>query len=156
MQIDKFMKQQVISIGDTATAREAAVLFATHHIGTLPVVNAQHKLIGILYMRDLLRLVMPGFIELMTDFDFVLGDFGDYEEREPSPEVEARPVRELMETAVSVTADSGLLRAFALIVNHNLTDLPVVDQDGRLVGIASHVDIGAALLARWNDSIFPT
>lgn len=81
-------------------------------------------------MRDLLRLVMPGFIELMTDFDFVVGDFGDYEEREPSPEVEARPVRELMETAVSVTADSGLLRAFALIVNHNLTDLPVVDQDG--------------------------
>ncbi|MBK8904844.1 MAG: CBS domain-containing protein [Anaerolineaceae bacterium] len=156
MQIHKYMKQQVVSIPDTATARDAAALFAAHHIGTLPVVNTQQKLVGILYMRDLLRLVMPGFIELMEDFDFVLGDFGDYEEREPPPEVEAKSVRELMETAVSVTADSGLLRAFALIVNHNLTDLPVVDQDGRLVGIASHVDIGAALLERWNDSISPT
>jgi CBS domain-containing protein len=42
------------------------------------------------------------------------------------------------------------MRAFAIIISHNLKDLPVVDQDGRLVGLASHVDIGTALLARWH------
>ena len=152
MQVHQFMKQQVISIPETATALDAAVLFAKHPIGTLPVVTSEQKLVGILYMRDLLKLMMPGFMELMElieDFDFIVGDFGDYEEKEPTPEMENMPVQELMETAVSVTADSGLLRAFAIIISHNLKDLPVVDENGRLVGLASHVDIGTALLARW-------
>jgi len=131
---------------------DAAALFTGHHIGTLPVVTVEHKLIGILYMRDLLKLVMPVFVDLIEDFDFVVGDFGEYEKMSPSPEMAGMPVRELMETAVSVTADCGLLRAFALIKNYNLKDLPVVDEDNHLVGLASHVDIGSALLARWHDT----
>jgi CBS domain-containing protein len=35
------------------------------------------------------------------------------------------------------------------MVKHNLHDLPVVSEDGILVGIASRVDIGAAILAAW-------
>ena len=152
MQVYECMKRQVITVADTATALDAASLFARHPIGTLPVVTAERTLVGILYMRDLLRLVMPGFIELIEDFDFVVGDFGDYEEMALPPEVAIRPVIELMETAVSVLANCGMMRAFAIMIRHHLTDLPVVDRDGRLVGLASHVDIGTALLARWHDT----
>ncbi|MCP4419332.1 MAG: CBS domain-containing protein [Chloroflexi bacterium] len=150
MQIHKFMKPKVISILETATAMDAATLFATHPIGLLPVVTAENKLIGILYMRDLLQFVMPSFVDILDDFDFVVGDFGKYEEMESAPEIAEMSVKELMETAVSVMADCGLLRAFALIKSHNLRDLPIVDKDNNLVGLASHVDIGTALLARWH------
>jgi CBS domain-containing protein len=53
---------------------------------------------------------------------------------------------------VSVRPESGLLRAFAIMNSHNWYDLPVVDEDGWLVGLASRVDVGTALLASWRNS----
>ena len=151
--ISQFMKRQVISIAVSATINEAAILFAEHHIGTLPVIDADKKLAGILHMRDLLELVMPDFVGLVDDFDFVRGDFGAFETLRPSPETAVQPVRSVMTPPVSVRATCGLLRAFAIINSHDLYDIPVVDDDNQLVGLASRVDIGAALLAGWRTAV---
>ena len=58
-----------------------------------------------------------------------------------------------MRPPISVEQTCGLLRASALLRHHDLLDLPIVTPDGRLVGIASRVDIGAALLAGWRTSL---
>jgi hypothetical protein len=50
---------------------------------------------------------------------------------------------------VAVREDAGLLRAYATMLRHDLHDLPVIDQDGRLCGIASRVDIGTTILTSW-------
>jgi CBS domain-containing protein len=55
-----------------------------------------------------------------------------------------------MKPAITVHEDSGLLRAYALMLQQNLHDMPVVSEDGRLVGIASRVDIGTAILSTWS------
>jgi CBS-domain-containing membrane protein len=151
MQINQCMKQNVVSIAHSASVRRAAQLFVAHHIGTLPVIDDEEQLVGILHLRDLLRLVMPTFIDLVDDFDYVLGDFGDFELLRPSSEAAKQPISQLMEPPVSVAANCGLLRAFAIVMTHDLYDLPVVDADERLVGLASRVDIGTALLANWQN-----
>lgn len=46
--------------------------------------------------------------------------------------------------------DTGLLRAYALMLQQNLHDIPVVSKDGKLVGIASRVDVGVAILSTWD------
>lgn len=148
MQIGPWMKRQVVTVPVTATIAEAAALFRKHHVGMLPVLDAGGRLVGILQLRDVLGLVMPSFVDLIDDFDYV-GDFGAMEDQGPALEELARPVRQVMEEPVSVREDSGLLRAFAFIHKHHLLDLPVVDRDNRLVGLASRVDIGRALLATW-------
>ena len=153
MNVRNCMKQNVVSLHPSATIGEAARLFVQHHVGTLPVVDDDRRLIGILHLRDLIQLVMPAFTKLLEDFDFVLKDFGEYEESRPSPEVVTQPVVEVMEEAVWVKVHSGLLRAFALLDEHDLYDLPVVDEDERLVGLASRVDIGTALMAPWQDNV---
>ena len=150
--ISQSMKQQVIFIANTASIREAAALFVEKHIGTLPVVDRDGILVGILHIRDLLELVMPSFIRLVEDFDFVRGDFSIFETMLPPPEVDIQPVTSVMAPSVSVRADSGLLRAFAIMNNHHLYDIPVVDDSDRLVGLASRVDIGTALLADWRSA----
>lgn len=149
MEIEQYMKRKVVSISDSADIREAAALFVRRHIGTLPVIDGDEKLVGILHLRDLLKLVMPAFVSLIDDFDFVRGDFGQFEDLQPSAEMAARPVTEVMESAVAVSARSGLLRAFAVMDSHDLYDLPVVDDEDRLVGLASRVDVGTALLSNW-------
>ena len=152
MNVQQCMKQQPVAISVEATVQEAAQLFVQHHIGTLPVIDDQQRLVGILHLRDLLQLVMPAFVSLIEDFDYVLTDFGEYEEMTLTAETAVTPIRDLMETAVNVRVKSGLLRAFAFLDKHDLYDLPVIDADGRLVGLASRVDIGTALLTRWQET----
>ena len=41
----------------------------------------------------------------------------------------------------------------AIMNSHHWYDLPVVDDDGRLVGLASRVDVGTALLAEWRGAV---
>lgn len=156
MKVNEFMKPNVISISVAATIAEAADLLAQHHIGTLPVVDGQNKLVGILHLSDLLELVMPVFVNLVQDFDFIREDFGDYEELRPSPETAAQSVTKLMEPPYSVSANAGLLLAFATMKKHDLYDLPVVNNSNELVGLASRVDVGTALLSRWHDDVKET
>lgn len=142
------MKTHVISIQATATLAEAAQLFITRHIGLLPVVDRDGKLVGSLALRDLVSLALPAFVHLIEDFDFVK-DFGAVEAIRPSAEALNQLVTTRMGPAFSVPENCGLLRAYALMYDHNLHDLPVVDAQGRLVGIASRVDLGTAILANW-------
>lgn len=148
MKVATHMKRNVITLPDTATLGEAAARFADEHVGTLPIVDAAGRLVGILHLRDLLGLIMPDFISLLEDFDFV-SDFGALEDKAPAPQTLAQKVTSVMERPVSVPASAGLLLAFAMIDQHDLYDLPVVDENGRLVGLASRVDVGTALVARW-------
>ena len=147
--IGQSMKHEVISISVTATISEAATLFVEEHIGTLPVIDEDRKLVGILHIRDLLELVMPSFVKLVEDFGFVRDDFSVFETLLPPPVVDIQPASSIMVPPVSVRVGSGLLRAFAIMNRHHWYDLPVVDNDDRLVGLASRVDVGTALLAEW-------
>lgn len=150
MEVSKWMKRNVVSIAVSANIGAAAALFAEKHVGLLPVLDENRRLVGVLHLRDLLKLVMPAFVELIEDFDFVQGDLGIYESLKPSREAAAQPVSTVMESPVSVKASSGLLLAFALMENHDLYDLPVIDEQDRLIGLVSEVDVGTALLANWH------
>jgi len=142
------MKRNVISIATTATLRQAGALIADRHIGLLPVVDPQGKPIGVLRLADLLRLELPDIIDMLPELDFI-HNFGAVETSRPSPEELDRPVTVLMQPVTFVEETCGLLRAYAIMVKHDLHDLPVVSEDGTLVGIASRVDIGAAILSSW-------
>jgi CBS domain-containing protein len=148
MVVDHCMKLEVVTVSSTATIAEAVSLFNDHHVGMLPVLNGEGRLVGILNLRDLLDLIMPAFVNLIDDFDYV-GDFGVLESKQPSKELLNQPVTAIMESPVSVPASSGLLRAFAYLHKYELLDLPIVDDQDRLVGLVSRVDVGRALLAGW-------
>ncbi len=147
--ISKCMKRKVISISVNENLERAVALFKQWHIGTLPVVDDNQKLVGLLLIRDLLSLVMPDFISLVEDFNFV-ADFGAIEMRRPSPEALKLPVNQIMQPPTSVKEGCGLMRAFSVLHHQHLADLPVVTADGRLIGITSRVDIGVALFENWN------
>ena len=150
MKISACMKRNVISIWETATIREAAAVFAKEHVGFLPIVDEQNKLVGVIGLRDLITLELPDFIRLVTDVDFV-HDFGAVETTQPKPEVLDQSIKLLMKSAVTVHEDSGLLRTYALMLQHQLHDIPVVSNDDQLVGMASRVDIGTAIVSTWSE-----
>lgn len=150
MKINQCMKRNVISIRETATVREAAAIFAKEHVGLLPIVDRNNKLVGVIGLRDLISLELPDFIRFVTDVDFV-HDFGAVEDTRPKAEVLGQSITLLMTPAITVPEGSGLLRTYAMMLQHQLHDIPVVSNDGQLVGMASRVDIGTAIVSTWSE-----
>ncbi|HLA06817.1 MAG TPA: CBS domain-containing protein [Anaerolineales bacterium] len=148
MNVSSCMKQNVVSIKPDTTIREAGAIIVKKHIGLLPVVDKDNKPIGMVGLRDLLKLELPDFVNFVEDVDFV-HDFGAVEVSHPLATTLNRKVKSLMSPAIMVDEDCGLLRAYALMLQQNLHDMPVVSKDGKLVGITSRVDIGVAVLSTW-------
>lgn len=148
MIISHYMKRNVISIHANASVREAAAIFVKNHIGLLPVVDDENRPIGVVGLRDMLRLELPDFVNFIADLDFV-HDFGAVETTRPSAEVLDQSIRKLMIPPITIDEDTGLLRAYALMLQHQLHDIPVVSAEGKLTGVASRVDIGVAILSAW-------
>ncbi len=143
------MKRNVFSIHENEIIANAAKLFVNHRIGTLPVVDGSNKLIGILTLQCVLKIVMPDFVNLVGNFEF-LNNFGAMEARVPLQKELDRPIKEIMLKPFSVNENWSLLHAAAMLNKENVIDIPVVNDDGILVGLASHVDIGTALIKSWD------
>jgi CBS domain-containing protein len=148
MKVSSCMKRNVASIPVTATVLQAARIIMNKHIGLLPVVDESKVPVGIIGLGDLLTLELPDFVNFVADVDFV-HDFGAVEDTHPSAKTLNQSVQALMKPPISVDEDSGLLRTYALMLQHNLHDIPVVSKGGKLTGIASRVDIGVAILSAW-------
>jgi CBS domain-containing protein len=100
-------------------------------------------------MDNIIQIFLPDFVSLLSNITFVknYGDLGTL-----SPEnmrmAENLLVGDIMEEPISVENNCELMRALSLMHNHKIQDLPVVEE-GKLVGIASRVDIGRAFLSNW-------
>ena len=148
MKISECMKRNVVSIPETSTVREVAATFVKEKVSLLAIVDANNKLVGVAGLRDLLSLVLPDFVNFVADLDFV-HDFGAVETIRPSAQVLDASIKTLMKLPISVDEDSGLLRAYALMLQHNLHDVPVVGKERQLIGMVSRVDIGTMILSAW-------
>lgn len=150
MKIGDCMKRKVYSSKPDLPILEAAQLLVHHHIGCLPIVDDNCALIGLVRIRDLITLAMPDFVHLIENVDFVR-DFGAVEDDVPDREVLNKPISSIMGGPVAVEESAGLVRVIALLQEHAMNDMPVVDVNHHLVGIASYVDIGVALLSNWEN-----
>ncbi|HEY9078130.1 MAG TPA: CBS domain-containing protein [Anaerolineaceae bacterium] len=148
MLVRKYMKTHVYSIHATQTIAEAARLFVDKHIGALPVIDQDNRLLGIVYDFNLIEIGMPDFTRLLSHFEF-LHDLGALEMTNPDAAELHRPVAAIMHPAVTVDETDSILLAAALLHKNSLNDLPVVDNQNRLVGIVSHVDISTAIMKDW-------
>ncbi|GMV34150.1 CBS domain-containing protein [Chloroflexi bacterium CFX5] len=101
MNIAACMKRHVVSIPASTTIREAAALFVKKHIGLLPVVDRNDKPVGVIGIRDLLKLEMPDFVNFVMDVDFV-HDFGAVEDAGPPALMLQQSLR-----AISVVSKDG-------------------------------------------------
>jgi CBS domain-containing protein len=143
------MKSNVIYATPDLTVREATMLLIEKKVGTLPIVDKEKTLIGVTTLKDIIHIFLPDFVTLLTDIDFVK-DYGN--SRLPAEkdveQAEALTVAEIMSKPVAVEGESSLIRALSMLEKHNIVDLCVVDE-GKLIGIASRVDLGTAFLSDW-------
>jgi len=134
---------------DTDLIKTAADAIMSGRYRRLPVVNANGHFIGMFGVNCLLRLVLPRalFLDDAERMARVVHEtLSDLHRR--FKEVEDEPITQCMiDDAVVIRPDTPLLEALLTLYNQRVS-LPVVDpESGRLEGLISYWDVGAAILA---------
>ena len=106
-----------VTISVNAIVKDALELMAEYHIGGIPVVDDENKLVGIVTNRDL-----------------------RFESRME------RPISEVMtsENLVVTTQQTDMELATKILQENKIEKLPVVDANGKLVGLITYKDITKA------------
>lgn len=108
------MIQDPVTLHEGALLADAFKIMREYRIGGIPVIDGSGKLKGILTNRDLRF------------------------EKDPN-----KPVSEIMTKQNLITAPKGttLIQAEAILQNHKIEKLPVVDENGVLIGLITFKDI---------------
>jgi CBS domain-containing protein len=146
----EIMDSEVPSVTPDADAREAVELLANTDKGAIPVVDEERRVVGIVSESDLVLgdeeadLHLPHYLNLMGGIVFV-GSMKGFEER--LEKAFATKVSELMTADPVVVNDYSSAETVARrIAEKHHNHLPVVDGEGRLLGLVTRADALAALV----------
>jgi CBS domain-containing protein len=115
--IQDAMTSNPTTIEPVTTAREAAKLMKTEDIGSLPIVEGG-RLVGMITDRDLtIRTLAEG-----KDVDTPVGAIASKD-------------------VVTIDPQQSLEEAARLMAENQIRRLPVVEEDGKLVGILAQADV---------------
>lgn len=119
MLVKSIMTSEVKVCAPETSLAAAARVMSSRDCGIVPVVDSQHKLLGIITDRDICLAVATKF---------------------QSPE--ELPVRDVMtQKAYTCSPDDDVRAAMNLMKNHAVRRVPVVTADGRLMGLISIDDL---------------
>lgn len=134
--VETVMTSDVLTAPSDASFKEVITTLANNGISGVPVVDAERRVIGVVTEADLLRRAAVG-----------QGARPGRDQRLMLERSEAHTAGEAMSSpAVTTTAGTTVTEAARSICHHGFKRLPVVDPDGRLVGIVSRADLLSVFL----------
>ncbi len=139
------MERDPIAVGRDDDVESVIRVLREHELPGVPVVNGSGRLVGIITENDLILrdeqadLHLPHHLDIMGGVIY-LESMKHFEERITKA---FASTGEDMMTAdpITVTPDAPVEEAANLIAKHKHNRLPVVDDDGRLVGVVTRLDV---------------
>lgn len=154
MKVKQVMSKRVVTVSPETTFKEIGDLIFgkafQHKFSSVPVIDKNKKLLGIVTEKDLLRRLYPNQEELIEDF-FRASNFSNMEER--IHDVEKLTAQNIMgRHPITTSPETLLMRAGSIMLTENKRRLPVVDKNGKLVGVISQGDIFRTILVHLRKS----
>jgi CBS-domain-containing membrane protein len=131
--VQEIMTTRVIWVKKDATFREMAVALREHRVSAFPVVDDDHKVIGVVSEADMLAK------EALDDEPGVLAGILHRRDQAKARGVTAGDL--MTATVVAVRPDDTVEHAARLMYDRRVKRLPVTDADGHLLGIISRADV---------------
>ena len=142
MRIHDVMSTGIVTGTPTETVRDVVVKMLSRHCGAIPIVNANHELLGIVTLRDVMLPMYPNYGDYIHDAVHSR-DFLEMEQN--YPEVLGKNAEEIMvRNPLTVSPETPILEAASYMGLKNFRRLPVADH-GKLVGMVSIGDIHRGL-----------
>jgi CBS domain-containing protein len=153
MKVKDVMTKDVITFDPAESIYNAARILRENRISGAPVVS-DGRVVGILSETDIMKLVETPYLELNTilpsPFDIVeLPIRMKFELKEAMKKIKkasSLQVKEIMTKKVfTIEPEASIEDAAKLMSRQKINRLPVVDKDGKLVGIVTRGDIIGAI-----------
>ncbi len=127
MNVEKIMSKRIVTVEMDDSLKAVKNIFDNAHFHHLLVVESG-KLLGVISDRDLLKALSPSIgtaVETTRDVSTLNKKVHQIMTRKP----------------VSLTPNAGIYVAIGILNNHNISCIPVVDDENKPIGIISWRDI---------------
>ena len=134
-----------VALKDTDSVGEAAAHMLQHQVTDLPIVDASGRLMGLFKLDRVFASLLPKAALLgygIQDLGFVGQTFDTL--REHMREIDHEPVTAFAVKPQTISPEGSPLEV-VLLLYRGANSVPVVQKDGKLVGMVSARDILAAL-----------
>jgi len=142
------MTKNVVTVTRGTSIRELAEIMTRHRIGSVPVVDDEGKLVGIVTESDLIEqdksFHIPTVISL---FDWVIYLESEKKFEKELKRMTARTVGDIFTREVlTVAPDTPVSKIADIMSDKKIHSLPVIDGDN-LVGIVARIDLIRSMVA---------
>jgi CBS domain-containing protein len=144
--VEDIMATEVVCVDPQDTVREALELMLSNHVSALPVVDGRGTCVGVLSTTDILHLTQELDDEL-TALNRAQGPTHQLLiERLSASDMATESVQAVMtDSVIHVGPASTVARAAAEMVRHHVHRVIVINDERRVVGIVSAMDVLRAL-----------
>jgi len=142
MKVADIMTRAVVSVRPEARVGEIARVFREHSLSGIPVVTEDGDLVGIITELDLVtrhaRPQMPAFLPLLGAYV----PLNQKKYQESLRRITGVVAEDIMTTPVTtISPDASIEDLATMMVSNRANPLPVMDEQGRMIGIVSRTDI---------------
>ncbi len=150
MLVRDVMSREVVVVSPEESFASLIEKLITHNFHTLPVINAEGNIVGLVNFEDIMKIFIshnPALEKLLKTTHLYNAVEEDILESELPADIGAKlKISDIMETnVVTVEGDENLSGARRLMKQYNRQKMPVV-KDGKLVGFITLFDIIVAVL----------
>jgi CBS domain-containing protein len=141
MKVSEIMSHPVITVREDATLEEVARIMLDHRFGSVPVVNEQGTMIGLITESDFAargKGVPFTSFEMPQVFGHWLGKSGVEQMYQKAREILARDT--MTRDVITIEEDATIEDVLELMLRYDVNRLPVV-RDKILVGIVARYDL---------------
>jgi CBS-domain-containing membrane protein len=137
--VSTVMRREVVMARPEISLYEATASMYEHGINGLPVVDEDSRVVGMLGIKDIVRVPFRSGDEVSISIATPLPRLAAY--------LRDLRVRGVMAVWLLCVRPDDTLRVVSLIFNHGVHPIPVVDDDRRLVGVVGRADVLGVLLS---------
>ncbi len=146
MIVSEIMSKDVLTVAPDTSYRDLCKKIFASHIHTLPVVDRQKGLVGIVTRKDILERLYPKYQDVL-EFLETPQDFEAMEDR--IEEMAPLRARDIMCTTVIFARETTLvMRALSRMIVRHVDQLPILNDDDQVVGVVTKGDIFYSLFQR--------
>lgn len=139
------MIKEVISVSPDTPLAEAAKILAERHFDGVPVVNKEHKLVGILTEYDLISkgaaVHLPTLQNIIRDITILQKDRSRFQKE--FGELLSLTVKDIMnDDPLTFSGDTTFEEVVTTFRNHHrVNPIPVVNKEHKVIGVVSRYDV---------------